>query len=296
MGIKEFAEEIKVILEERTGKEVRVNKVAKNNGVELTGLLIVEPEVNITPTIYLEHFLERYEEGTDLEDVAECIYRAYMREKVNERVDMSWFRDFEKVRGKVAFKLINYEKNNELLEQIPHTKVLDLVKVYYVIVETEEIGRGTILIHNSHCELWGIRTEQLDKVATENTPKLLPAVLDTMSNVVKDILGMGELDCEECGVFSNNMYIMSNSNRVFGAAALCYKDAIRDFASEVGSDIVILPSSVHELILIKCGKDTDYSYFKELVPLVNSTELQLDEVLSDSVYVYHRDTDSITIA
>lgn len=295
MGIKEFAEEIKVVLESMLGREVRVQEANKNNGVKLYGIAVVEPELNVTPTIYLEQYFEHYKSGHTLEEIAECIYNFYMENKLQHSIDMSWFRDWESVRNRVAFKLINYEKNKELLEQIPHTKVLDLVKVYYVVVETEELGRGTVLLYNNHLQMWNISAKCLDEVATENTPKLLPAVSDAMVNVLMNMMGIEEADSEECEALPET-YIMSNPARVFGAATMFYPDALREFANRLDSDMLIIPSSLHEIIMMPLRGDADLEYLKTLVYEVNRTELAHEEILSDSVYVYHRDTDSITIA
>lgn len=294
MEIRKFAEEIKVRLESMTGKEVKIQKVRKNNGIELCGLAVVEPELNVTPTIYLEQYFEHYKGGATVEDMVECIYKSYMKDKVHKSLDMSWFRDFEQVRGRVAFKLINYEKNKELLKYIPYTKVLDLAKVYYVTVETAELGSGTILIYNSHLAMWNITTEQLEEIAAENTPKLFPVVVDTMSNIVMEMLDMGEVDCEECGAFPE-MYVMTNFTGIFGAATMCYSDAIKKFAQEKDSDIVILPCSLHELILLPLKANSDLGMFKSMVCEVNRTEVAMEEVLSDSVYIYRRKDNDIEI-
>lgn len=295
MSIKEFTEEIKVVLESTIGKEVKINEVMKNNGVVLHGLSIIEPGINVTPTIYMESFFNNFENGGKLEEIAERIWEIYKRDRITHYFDMNWFKDFEHVRERVAYKLVNAEANKELLEKVPYEKILDLAKVYYVTVNTEEFGNGTILIYNTHLELWGITAEQLREIAEENTPKLFPVVVDTMSNILMEMLDMGELNCEESDAFPD-MYIMSNATRVFGAAALCYTDAIRDFANKMDSDIIILPSSLHELIMIPMKEDADMEAFKNMVYEVNRTQVANEEVLSDSIYIYRRKENHLEIA
>lgn len=294
MEIREFAEEVKVVLEVMTGREVKIQKVRKNNGIELCGLAVIEPELNVTPTIYLEPYFNYYQSGDTIEDIAKYIYKAYMQNKLRNHIDMSWFRDWENVRNRVAYKLVNYEKNKDALRNIPHTRVMDLVKIYYLTVDTAELGSGTIQLYNSHLAMWNITTEQLEEVAAENTPKLYPVVVDTMSNIVKEMFDMGELDCEEYGAFPE-IYIMTNSTGIFGAATICYGDAIKNFAQELDSDIIILPCSLHELILIPMKANTDVGVFKNIVFEVNTTEVAGEDVLSDDVYLYRRETDSIEI-
>lgn len=289
MEIKVFTEVIREEMEKRTGLEVRSQEVRKNNNVIVHGINIMERDSNISPVIYMEHYHEAYEQGVEIDEIVEQIYEVYQREKLDATFDVKWFKEWENVKGQVAYKLINYMENVELLESIPHEKFLDLVKVYYVSVDCEKLGKGTILIHNSHLDMWGISAEQLGAVADENTPKLLPAEIGSMYEVMKSILGYEmEEDFKEYP-----MYVATNSYKTFGAAVLCYPNAIKDFAEQLESDLFILPSSTHEVIIVLPKDDDSSEALKEMVCEVNSTMLQSEEILSDSVYYYSRETDTL---
>uniref|UniRef100_UPI004057B0C0 DUF5688 family protein n=1 Tax=Acetatifactor sp. TaxID=1872090 RepID=UPI004057B0C0 len=299
MRIKEFAEAVREELETRTGRLVEVREVLKNNGVILHGINIIEADVNVTPTIYVEPFLKDFEAGARLEEIAERILEIYQRDKVSHHLDMSWFKDLEQVRGKVIYKLVNYEANKGMLEQVPYEKVLDFAKVYCVTVDTEEFGHGTILIYSNHLEFWGITAEELGKVADENTPKLFPAETKWMGDMLKELGFDGDTEIENGLEQMKNacpMYVMSNAHRVFGAATMCYPDAVKSFAEEVEKDVLIIPSSTHEIIMIPMVADTDIMQIREMVHEVNRTQVADEEILSDSVYIYSRETDSLSIA
>lgn len=296
MSIKEFAESVRTEVEKQTGREVKLLEVTKNNGVVLHGLKIVEPKVNIIPTIYLEPFHKEYENGRRLEEIAKHICEIFQRDKVPASFSMEWFRDFEMVKGKVAYKLVNYEANKELLEKIPYEKVLDLAKVYYVSVNSEELGAGTILIYNTHLESWGITAEQLGKIAEENTPKLFPAKIDNMFNIVKELIPDSDMEISEDFTIDNCLYVVTNGTRTFGAATMLYPDTIKEFAERMESNLYILPSSVHETIVFIPSCDEDAGALKEMVHDVNRTQVSAEEVLSDSVYYYDREKDIISIA
>lgn len=105
MSIEEFVESVREEVERQTGKEVRIHEVTKNNGVVLHGINIIEPGINITPTIYIEPFKEYFENGRRLEEIAEHICEICRRDKLSSSVSMEWFRDFEQVKDKVAYKL-----------------------------------------------------------------------------------------------------------------------------------------------------------------------------------------------
>src|SRR5699024_996913 len=121
------------------------------------------------PTIYLDHFFERCQDGETVETIAREIMELYQIYRIEEPVDPDFYCDFSNIWDHIVCKVINYEKNRELLNQIPHVRYLDLAVVFYCRIENEQIGRGTILIHNSHLKLWKITKRELEEIAGKNT-------------------------------------------------------------------------------------------------------------------------------
>lgn len=299
MSITEFAKAVKKELETRTGENVEVNMMPKNNGVFLHGIVIKEKGSNVVPNIYLESFYEKYIHDEDMDYVVDNILDIYKESRVEGYRDMSFFCDFNKVKDKIAFKLINFNDNKEILKKVPYIKFLDLAKVYYVNVELEDFGAGTVLVHNTHMIEWGVSVEELEKHAVENTPKLSPLqmidlwdVAERLEEEISEELrdSVSEIRKE------NKSYIMTNQQKTFGATTMLYKDVIKNHAEKLQCDIYILPSSIHDLILIPADFDMNVEYMKYMVRDVNRTQVLREEVLSDSVYIYHRETDSISIA
>lgn len=293
MNINEFAEIIKERLEERTGLEVRLAEVIKNNSVTLHGISIIVPEINIAPNIYLESFFKEYERGMSFEEITERIINVWEREKGHKYFDVEWFRDFEQIKERIAYKLVNYEANRKLLEDVPHVPFLNLAKVFYVTIDCKEFGSGSILVHNNHMELWGVTTEELDEIASINTPKLFQAEIMSMAVVMKEL--MQDVSEEMELLIDNKMFVVTNKDRHYGAAAMCYPNIIKKFAEQKECDLIILPSSVHEVLILPCEGE-DFKRFKEMVIEVNETALSPEEVLSNSVYIYRRELDKIVIA
>ena len=171
LTVKDFAEVVKVAMEAHFGQDYRVTvqSVNKNNGVTLVGISIMSKGTNIAPTIYLNGFFEEYLSDGAVA-VAKRIIAIYEANKPKESVDISFFMDIEKVRPKIKMKLINYEKNEELLEQIPHIRFLDLAIVFMVVLGSDcENGFASILIHNHHLNFWNIGAKDLYNIAMENT-------------------------------------------------------------------------------------------------------------------------------
>ena len=120
-------------VERRTGNEcfVRLNDIIKNNGVKLCGLTVTQGEGNISPTIYLDAYYEAYESGrADLEEIVSEIISVYKSNKPACNIDMEYFLNYEAVRKRIVYKLINTEKNRELLGDIPHIEFHDLSIVF----------------------------------------------------------------------------------------------------------------------------------------------------------------------
>ena len=90
------------------------------------------------------------------------------------------------------------------------------------------------------------------------------------------------------------MKVLTNSEKFYGAAAIIYgKDKIRNLAEEEGCDIVIIPSSVHECILLPYDRSMSFECLNAMVNEVNTSEVREEEILSDHVYMYDRKADRI---
>lgn len=289
---KEYVKEVREAVERETGKRVMVQKINKNNGLVLDGLTILSEEVNIAPTIYLNGYFEEYL-ARGASAVAERIIAIYEANNPKELIDISFFTDIEKVRPRIKMKLVNYEKNKELLEQVPHIRFLDLAILFIVALESDCDNRfASILIHNHHLNFWKMNTEDLYNIAMENTANDFEII--PMSSVIEAVM-----DEESAGIIMDNaeieMSILTNHYRLHGAVGIIHKEILNQHMKDKQVEkVLILPSSIHETILIPCDSFTDIKSFKSMVKEVNATQLQPEEILSDNVYVY--DGNAIIIA
>lgn len=270
---------------------VKCQPVRKNNGVELHGLLFLD-KGNISPTIYIDTFYSQYETGRPLADIMDDIIIMYQDNKSNEVVDISFFTDFEKVKTKIICSLVNYELNEELLKDIPHYRFLDLVIIFKVYIDSFVDGIATILIRNKHLDIWNVSKETLKNLAIPNTPRILPYELSNMGTILNELLESEGEDFNELNL-EIPMYVLSNKVHMYGAVSLLYEDILKELSNKLNSDLYILPSSIHELILIPVSSRMDEEEFSQMVKEVNATQLSKDEILSDHVYYYNRATNLI---
>lgn len=295
-----FAENIKAAVEARLGDtyEVSIRKVTKNNGTTLTGIMIKAPGNNVAPTIYLESALEAFKSGTDFDDIVDALVRKY-HESESVSIDIESFTKWEHAKDHIFFKLVNKAKNANFLIDAPYTDIVgDLVAEYCLLVDNNEDGMQSVLIHNGLLANWGNPTaKELHDLARENTPRLFPASVKSMYETLCEMMGGAENLPFDEGDDNMPMTVASNANRVNGAAVILYDGVLADVAEKNGCDLYILPSSIHEVLLLpvnKVGKDVNT--LADLVQSVNAGQVAPDEYLSDTVYLYHKDTDTITVA
>ena len=297
-----FTKQLKERLEEITECKVKVNSVDKNNGVKLTALSIMQEGLNVAPVIYVEPYYELYDSGETFESIIEKIMEYEEDYIIEQNFDLDSFLDFSKVKEKLRYKIVNTEKNIEILKHIPHKDFLDLSKVYYVEVYNTEIGTGTILVSNEHMKQWGVDWEELDRMATEQTEKNnLPCVINMKNFSIGILEKLGiEISVESMWVLLMlpiTMVVFTNQRKHLGANVILYKDVLKDYATETNEDLYILPSSTHEVIVIpdSLAQYQGIKGLKEMVKHVNEIQVEPEEFLSDNVYFYDRQMDNIKI-
>lgn len=303
MEINTFAGKVRDAVEKKLGEtyKVEVREVQKNNGVVLHGLLILADHRNVIPTLYLEPFWEAYESGTSLAEIVRRLIKIYREELPKTSIDMDFFRYFEKVSGRICYRLIRQKGNEELLQDIPHIPFLDLAICFFYAYSGEALGEGAILIHNSHMELWNATVKELLELAQKNTPELFPWRCNSMEYVLREMMSeeeyLTEIPQEERGDFfaGNPLWVLSNVQRVQGASCMLYPGLLKQLAEKEGNSFYILPSSIHEVILLTDRKMETPEQLKDMIAEVNRTQVAPEEVLSDSLYYYDFQKENIRI-
>lgn len=289
-------EEFKKIILENVKKnffnaEVETYPILKCNGVKLSALVVHMDGSNISPTIYLEYFYEELTNGTSLDHIIQEIISVFDENKKDPMLlNVSDFFDYEKAKTKVTYKLINYERNIELLGDVPHIRFLDLAIIFQYVVSMEQKQSATILIHNKHLKMWEKTTDELFQIAGNNTKRIFGVKCASMQEVLDNIFGLEE-EIEDV----LDMYILTNEIGVSGASTMLYTDELKKISERLKCNLYILPSSVHEVILIPAGKTINPTILKHMVYQVNRTQLITEEILSDSVYFFSCEKNAIML-
>lgn len=300
MSFEEFTGNVVKEIRVKMGDAFQIGKreVTKNNNVKLTGIAVMKEGADIGPYIYLDEFYREYESGgMKSDEIVNEVCRLILKhlEDVPD-VDISGFCNWETVHGDIYPKLVNAEQNKELLEKIPHRHFLDLAVVYYAVARDHaREDSGTILIHNGHMEIWGQEEENLYQTAMMNMRADGEADLITLETIIKRIAGITFPKKDGNASHDTDMYILTNRHRRFGAAEILDKKTLRMIADQLGDRFIVLPSSVHETIVLPPKDAKKYDGLAKMVREVNDTQVDREERLSYHVYVYSRDEETLRI-
>jgi len=293
-----FAQEIAKIVEEKIGNEVEVRECAKVNGVKFTGLAVKDMG-RVTPIIYIDSFYEEYEDGeVCLPEVADRVVEIYNQNKVDDGDELgremsSLILDWERAKEHIVVSVRNADMNKELLEEVPHSQIGDLAVMYRINLDVEPRtmkGVCSVLVTNAFKEHWGdLAFASLDKTAWENTRNIRPYKVNGMLDVLMGMSG-GELPDEiaEAAGDPMGMHILSNAEGIDGACYILDGKTLDEVMERLGweNGLYIIPSSIHEAILLPYKSDIEPDFIMGMIGEVNAAEVQPEEVLSYKLYRY----------
>ncbi len=193
--------------------------------------------------------------------------------------------DAEKIKHEILFQAVNATKNRDLLEQAPHQRYLDLARVFFYLEETEDHQKRTFILSNQQMRRLGVTKEQVTEWAMENTPRLLPPSFHSMEHVLQKFCLW-----EQAQEDQPPMYVLTNVRMFLGAACLFYPRVLPSIRNAVQEDFYIIPSSVHECIILPMSDAYTKSELEKIVYEVNLTQVPEQEVLSNYVYFYQKST------
>lgn len=289
MNFQKFTNTVVEKMRQLLGEEyqVEIQQVRKNNDVLLSGLTIHCKKLNIVPTIYLESFYELYQNNVPIDNIILKIKSIYEESIPKENVDLEFFRDFEKVKDRIVYRLIHAERNKERLKEIPHIPFWDLAICFSYAFWSSELGDGMILIQNNHMENWNVNYSQLMQLAEVNTPRLFPVAFYGINEVLKQV--HLDIDLNECG--EEQLYVLTNRQKMHGAAVILYPKTLISVAEQLKGDFYILPSSIHEVLILRTERfeamQREGKLLHEMIRDINRAQLSAEEVLSDYPYFYN---------
>lgn len=274
-----FESEIERVLNER-GIEYRRAEVKKLNGVTRVGVSL-NSEVNVAPTIYLDQLYE-YCTRNDytLEESVDHLLFLSKENQIGVNFDVNNLLDFDRASKNLNLKLINKSENEEYLADKPFVSFGDLAIVFQIVLPQFEDGRASITLENRYIEGWGKTVSDLFEIALENIKDDFK-----VQNIAQMLCKMApDLDMDlDIGI---PMYVCTTESGVNGAIVMVLLNKLAEVGENFGENLYILPSSVHEILLIPEGA-TDASCFNSMINEVNSDVLAVEEKLSNHYYFFN---------
>ncbi|MCI5624196.1 DUF5688 family protein [Anaerostipes sp.] len=267
-------------------KEAVVQKTAKNNQVSRIGLSVGKREERLLPVLYLEPFYRKYSKGEELDTVLAEIASAYEEYEGCFPLDPGKIEDYDFIKENLFFRLVNYERNQKQLQECPYERMEDLAVTYRWIAYRSHDGMASAIVRYRDIILWGITEEQLKADAIANTKKIFPPTIRKIQSVIPVHVEEGDIP----------VFVLSNGDYMNGASAMIYKGILKEFAERMNCNLYILPSSIHEVIILLEEDAKDIGELFKMVRETNQSVVDREEVLSDNVYYYDRNADKITIA
>lgn len=299
MEYKDFLEEVKNNIKDYLPDSfkdatVQIQKTIKNNGLSLDGLSVSKVGQMVSPVMYLNHHYENLQRGvTNIDQICKNVADGILNNQ--KSFDLKEILDPKQIKDKITFSVIGAEKNAAMLLKMPHRIKDDLAMVYRIIVNQENQEVGSVKISDQLAESLNLNEKDLYNMAMENTPKLFPAQFQSMFDVLKKMMPeMAEM--MEPNIFEDSMYVLSNEQNIDGASALFYPGVQEEIYKHMGKEYYVLPSSIHETIIVPKNASMNATELKNMVMEINGKEVSPDEVLTDSVYEYDARSKTLTIA
>ena len=260
----------------REGEQIRRVEVLKNNSVRLDGFSYQMKNRKEQPTVYVNHYYRKEIDMVRIREIADTVLKIQRESRKLPENELNEVLHFERMKDQIFYRLVSRERNRELLERTPHVDWLDLSLVFYLRIPDHIIKNATALISRTHMERWEKDEEDLLRTASENMRR--SAVFFHPLEQLLDDCGM---ECPGSG-----MYVLSNSRKEFGAAVIVDQDIQKMCAERLGQSYYIIPSSIHEVILLPADQDLTRSDLDAMIRDVNRRCVSREEYLSNHAYYY----------
>ncbi len=299
MNFDEFREQLrddlKERLAERTGQtfDISLSDVAKLQNAGYSGI-VVRKEGNPlglnldASAIYKEFEKGSFDYGEALDKITDAALHGF---DTAPAFDMESLTNYDSMKEHLSMQVVATERNAEMLKNIPHKEIEDMSVVCRFIVSSDKEGIGSILVTNDVLKSMGVTEEQLFADANKYAPDLRPGEIRGMADVLAEMMGIdvSEFDDRLGSPLPGGdmpMYVATTRDKTNGAGIIAYPGFMEMAAEKIGGDFYLLPSSVHEVILVPDRENSDYRELENMVQEVNATQVEPKDRLSDHVYHY----------
>lgn len=298
---KEFTKELKETVNRLIGKDYRaeVRPIEKINIGTVHTLIISNGGNNVSPSFYIEELYSIYQqEKATVEEIAENIVNTYfnhINSSMKENKLESCFQDKTWVKERLFVQLINSSKNKKLLKDSIYMDFKELSLVLYIMATDDENGIGKVRVNKAMLDHFKWAEKDILSYALENTVSLFPYKEFPMYELLSKITDCTDIPNIDITKGKPEIMVLTNSRGVFGATTVFYPNVLKELAEKHGTSLFLLPSSIHEFLILEDNGIYNPEELKDMVQEVNSSAVSPEEVLSDNIYYYGRHSGILSV-
>lgn len=301
MSYHEFFSTLSHAILQELGSNYETHPVtnAKNNGIRRNGIVIRYREEKTAPTIYLDAYYQDYRSGRVLSDIVRHVLYTYHESSAEstkyqlDNIELTT----EYVQKNVISCIVSYEKNKDILQEIPHIRLFDLAVFFKLLVYQNENGIGTVRFTREHYKLFFAdsevqnETEQLLSLyrhAVKNTREQFPARFYVLADMMEGMVSGKEARPISLADHPDGkrapLYVLTNSKGIGGASCILYPELFEQIYRYLNSDFFLIPSSIHEVLIMPDQAKIQRDQLNDMIKEINLTEVPMEDVLSDTAY------------
>lgn len=299
LNFKEFQEYIKsnvkdYLPENYKDADIQFTDVVKNNDVHLTGVLIKKENETLTPNIYINELYEKYSSGMNLDEIVGDIADLRIEHDPPEEAQSigSIFTNYEMVKQRLEIHLCDMELNRDKLKNQVYTEQGDFAATYHIKIGGDGMLRGSAAVTPNLLKGWGITEEQLreDSLRAEHSKGAV--FMDIEALDAEKMFGLKPINLldKQNDIIDNgdgfSLYCLTSEDYRYGASMILQEDVMGKVSKLMGGDFYILPSSIHETLIVPTTTQMTLEDMSIMVQDVNKEAVEPEDKLSDKVQFY----------
>jgi hypothetical protein len=284
--VDEVRKSIKDYLPERfSDADVHVDQFQKLNTSYL-GMQVKREGQMVVPNINLNGMYAQYQEQGHT--MAAMLTMIAQQVQMAPEIQTDWLKDYNQVKDHLFIRVSDAKENEDFLRMSPHKEVDGLAVSYHIAFEGRQGLEASTPVTFQMKEMYGVTAEQLHADALESSQRLYPVKYASMAEVMQQMMGIEpDMAADMMPPMEGpQLMVLTNTQGMHGAGALFYPDQLETIAQQMGTDFFVLPSSVHEVLILPDDGSQDLDSLQFMVREINRTEVAPEDRLSDFVYHY----------
>ena len=278
-----FAEDLKTNLQ-KLGIEADVSEhhIEKLND-SYDALSVTPKGSSIGVNANLDEIFHAMERGRDYSEVLSGVTESLKGSLEHmPKFQVSDLTNYAEMKNRLAMEVVSAERNAKMLQDVPHEQMEDIAVVYRLVLDSSKDASSTVLVTNDLMDKFGITHEQLHDDAMKNAPLIRPAEIKGMEETLNEMQGGPALEPDP----DEFLFVAGVPDQTHGAAVIAYPNFFEEAAEKLGGDYFIIPSSIHEVLLVKDTGEMNARDLAAMIREVNATEVAPEDVLTDHAYHY----------